>query len=402
MSKPESSGTVLNLNKKDETTESITINVENYAELDMVPDSGSKFWRSPSFDLCGSAWHLRIYPKQMKLIPPTEEHHESRFEDWVDMRLEAAEELPDEGLWVRIKITCSKIYCWGGSNQASVFFKKDARTFGGVDMFCKTKKALSAATSNANALPFKIELTRVGEYVHAAAPPCEEGGGGAAANRDFGALLESGIGADICFIVGKTEQRAHRSLLLARSPVFATMLTEHWSPTATTMANITITDIEPPAFAELLRFVYTGGCSDGAMDEMSAHLYEAAAKYGVADLQAEASRVLVAALLPDNVCDYFALAHAHDDATLKGACSTLVSARMLEVAATDGFKRMVIERNLLLPELTPLLALLVKTVGGGLPETPLAGGHNVPGAKKRKLDEAGGSSENGGQQAKAS
>ena len=56
------------------------------------------------------------------------------------------------------------------------------------------------------------------------------------------------------------------------------------------------------------------------------------------------------------VCDYFALAHAHDDAGLTTACATLAAKGMFAVSQTEGFKRLSAEKPL-------LLAALIKSMG---------------------------------------
>ncbi|KAL5017581.1 hypothetical protein ScPMuIL_007170 [Solemya velum] len=67
-------------------------------------------------------------------------------------------------------------------------------------------------------------------------------------------MLEEGIAADVTFIVGKKKQevRAHKYMLICRSPVFQAMFC---GPLAEDN-NIVIPDIEPDVFFVLLRFMY--------------------------------------------------------------------------------------------------------------------------------------------------
>ena len=119
--------------------------------------------------------------------------------------------------------------------------------------------------------------------------------------------------------------------------------------------------------------MYTGQCSDGALEAMADHLYEAADKFGVPELQAQATSVMTKALSAEKVCDYFALAHAHEDAELKDACAELLAKDVLAVTQTEGFKRLSAERPL-------LLAALMQSMGEiQSPEN----------RKKRKRDEGG-------------
>lgn len=52
-----------------------------------------------------------------------------------------------------------------------------------------------------------------------------------------------------------------------------------------TTGNVVIQDIDPIAFKQLLRFLYTDECEDGAMEAMAEHLYVAAGKYQIERLE---------------------------------------------------------------------------------------------------------------------
>jgi hypothetical protein len=94
---------------------------------------------------------------------------------------------------------------------------------------------------------------------------------------------------------------------------------------------------------------------------MADHLFAAAAQFGVGELQALASRALAAKLAPETVCDYFALAHAHDDDELADACAVLLLADMLAVTQSAGFRRLSTERPLLLAALMQCQAKVMAT-----------------------------------------
>jgi hypothetical protein len=198
----------------------------------------------------------------------------------------------------------------------------------------------------------------------------EDGAAAAAATviRDLGRLFDSGAGADVVFRVDGEDIPAHRSILMARSPVFATILAERWgaaaaasSSSSDAAAPVPLDGTNPLAFKQLLRFLYTGRCEAGALDAMADHLFAAAAQFGVDELQALASRALVAKLAPETVCDYFALAHAHDDDELADACAVLLLADMLAVTQSAGFQRLSTERPLLLAALMQCQAKVMAT-----------------------------------------
>jgi len=97
--------------------------------------------------------------------------------------------------------------------------------------------------------------------------------------------------------------------------------------------------------------MYTGRCEDGALDAMADHLFVVSAQFGVSDLHALASRVLVAKLEPETVCDFFTLGHAHDNDELKDACAELLAADMLPVTQSVGFTRLSTEQPAVLAAL---------------------------------------------------
>ena len=174
----------------------------------------------------------------------------------------------------------------------------------------------------------------------------------AAGAADLAAALDSGEGADVVFRWPEHGEQiaAHRWLLSVRSPVFNAMFAQHWSAASGTGA-ITIEGTPPAVFQQLLRWAYAGQCAEGALGAMADHLFEAAGKYALPALQAAAAQQMLAALAAENVCDFFALAHAHGDAALQEACAALVLADMQQgsqqVTRTEGWQRLQAERPLL-------------------------------------------------------
>ena len=172
----------------------------------------------------------------------------------------------------------------------------------------------------------------------------------AAGAADLAAALDSGEGADVVFRwpAHDYEIAAHRWLLGVRSPVFNAMFAQHWSASAASgTCAITIEGTPPAVFQQLLRWAYAGQCAEGALGAMADHLFEAAGKYALPALQAAAAQQMIAALAAENVCDFFALAHAHGDAALEEACAALMLANMQEVTRTEGWQRLQAERPLL-------------------------------------------------------
>jgi len=82
---------------------------------------------------------------------------------------------------------------------------------------------------------------------------------------------------DVEFLVGEVTFGAHRSLLSARSTVFAAMFASEEAETG----HVTIEDINPNIFQYFLKFLYTGMFEPSNMDK---ELFAAAKKYRVETL----------------------------------------------------------------------------------------------------------------------
>ena len=108
---------------------------------------------------------------------------------------------------------------------------------------------------------------------------------------------------------------------------------------------------------------------------MPGHLFEAAGKFALPRLQAQAQQHMLSSLDAENVCDVFALAHAHDDIELKEACAALVHAQMPAVAQSEGFKRLQAER-------AHLACALIARMGAVL--SPGTGSGGARGKKRRR------------------
>ena len=84
---------------------------------------------------------------------------------------------------------------------------------------------------------------------------------------------------------------AHKNILATRSEVFAAMF-EHLTNENLTN-QITIEDIEPEVFHQLLRFMYTKRLTSETMDTMAAALLIAADKYMIGELKSECQNHLL-------------------------------------------------------------------------------------------------------------
>ena len=91
---------------------------------------------------------------------------------------------------------------------------------------------------------------------------------------------------DVVFTVGSTSIPAHRSLLAARSPVFAAMFNTEMVEARS--GHVKITDTDPATFAHFLRFMYVGQLEGGEFPIvpclMKKKLFDLADKYQVETL----------------------------------------------------------------------------------------------------------------------
>ena len=84
---------------------------------------------------------------------------------------------------------------------------------------------------------------------------------------------------DVEFLVREESFGAHRSLLSARSPVFASMFASGMKETKT--GKVCIEDVDPTTFQQFLKFLYTGMFEPSSIDH---DLFEVADKYQVETL----------------------------------------------------------------------------------------------------------------------
>uniref|UniRef100_A0A0E0LU03 BTB domain-containing protein n=1 Tax=Oryza punctata TaxID=4537 RepID=A0A0E0LU03_ORYPU len=183
--------------------------------------------------------------------------------------------------------------------------------------------------------------------------------------RGLRRMLEDGTGADVTFVVRGERFRAHRCVLAARSPV---LLAELYGPAARAMGGtrrrdadadeatttITIEDMEPEAFAAMLRFAYDdtlpelpgNNNRDAAGVHMAQHLLAAADVYGMDALSQACQNRLAGCVTLATAADTYALADKLGLRLLKAAvvrdvAAASTSARGIEaVKKSEGFRRL--------------------------------------------------------------
>jgi hypothetical protein len=97
---------------------------------------------------------------------------------------------------------------------------------------------------------------------------------------DFADLFTSKMNADVVFRVQNTDIAAHKTILTARSPVFAAMFQHQTKDNES--GEVDVPDVTPAAFNKLLQFIYTADCQ---LEDSAEELLMAADKYDIQGLK---------------------------------------------------------------------------------------------------------------------
>ncbi len=154
------------------------------------------------------------------------------------------------------------------------------------------------------------------------------------------ALFQDRKFTDVSLVVRGRQFEAHKSILSARSPVFAAMF-QH--PTREKMSNqIVVQNIEPEVFHEVLRYIYTGRVPRlYHMEEpMASQLFYAADKYLLEKLKQECEKHLINQLSAENCLKLLSLADRHTAVSLKQNALDYVRRFPAEVMETDNWKKL--------------------------------------------------------------
>ncbi|XP_049796916.1 speckle-type POZ protein-like isoform X2 [Schistocerca nitens] len=177
---------------------------------------------------------------------------------------------------------------------------------------------------------------------------------------DLGALLQSGDSADVTITVGDSTLRAHRAILVARSPVFAAMMAHDCLEASS--GHITVTDIEPEVLSQLLVFLYT----DEAQLEprLALRLLVAADKYQVHTLKEQCEYVVSRSLRVENAVACAVLAIQHSCSSLTESSARFIAAHLKQVMATEGWATAVRRHPERMVEVSRLVAAVSSDTSG--------------------------------------
>lgn len=144
----------------------------------------------------------------------------------------------------------------------------------------------------------------------------------------FDQLLKNGQFSDITFNVRGREFRAHKLILVSRSPAFAAILQHDFSTRL--LDHLEIEDIHPEVFHQVLRFIYTDQV-ENMNGEGAKELLRASEKYSLPLLKFQCEKFLIANLSEENCLGTLELAILCSAVTLKNASFSFIRPRVTDL-----------------------------------------------------------------------
>jgi len=151
---------------------------------------------------------------------------------------------------------------------------------------------------------------------------------------DMERLLDSGTLTDVTIKCENRIIECHKAILSARSTVFRAMFQHDMRENKSNEINIS--DIDFMTVRDMVRFIYSGRCSDLA--DKSDLLLAAADKYDIKDLKTLCCQHLAANLAADQILDVLILADIHKAVELKSQAIQFLLSHKEEVFAQPDWK----------------------------------------------------------------
>lgn len=150
-------------------------------------------------------------------------------------------------------------------------------------------------------------------------------------SENFKILLSDKESCDTTLKVKEKEYKAHRSVLIARSSVFAATFKHDTLERQTGV--VTITDCDPDSFQEFLEYLYCG-----KLEELSfrnaLNLYYTSDKYDVVELKAYCVEYLMQCLSLENICEVVVFADKYEEAALFTAVQGFFNENVSDILTT--------------------------------------------------------------------
>ncbi|XP_065219113.1 speckle-type POZ protein B-like [Planococcus citri] len=181
---------------------------------------------------------------------------------------------------------------------------------------------------------------------------------------NFGSLLENQDFADVMLLAKGKNYSAHKSVLAARSEVFATMFKNiEQGDKKHKKIRIDVTDIDAEVMDELLRYIYTGKCQ--ISDKLAERLYAAADAYKLNELKTISLKSMIETLSVNSAANVLVFADKHHMNDLKSKVFDFIVENSVQVLNTSEWKSVVAPNLQLLGEICQVFSQrLVKSLPG--------------------------------------
>ncbi len=149
----------------------------------------------------------------------------------------------------------------------------------------------------------------------------------------LGQFFDSGKMADITFIIGNRELKAHKLVLSARSSVFAEMFESSSSP-----SRLKLEDTELNAFQDLLNFVYKDVMPNmEEAEDRTKKMLAIAERYKVPLFKIKCEEILIKYISVNNCAELLLLADAHGASLLRQHALDYFCRHKEEIIKTAGW-----------------------------------------------------------------
>ena len=148
---------------------------------------------------------------------------------------------------------------------------------------------------------------------------------------------------DLVLEVNGTTFHCHKFMLAGKSDVFDAMFSHHFEERFSN--KVVITDLEPDAILEMLRFIYTGKVHN--METVNKLLLISADKYNIIDLKESCEKSLCNSMTVENVCSLLLLARDRVSQELKRRAVDFISQNIEAVTNAEGWQDLVREPSLM-------------------------------------------------------
>ncbi|KAK0157660.1 hypothetical protein PV328_011371 [Microctonus aethiopoides] len=146
--------------------------------------------------------------------------------------------------------------------------------------------------------------------------------------------------SDVTLILYDERIPAHKAILSAKSPIFASMFDDNNINEERNNLNkeIIIDDFNPETFKAMLHYIYTNEIKD--VDRLALNLLWTANKYEVKELKEICEKTLCQKIIIDNATDYLVYSNLFHAETLMKYCQEFIHAHIEEIMKTPKYEAM--------------------------------------------------------------